>query len=65
MKKHMLENGVHKISMPLLGAGLDKLDWTKVKEIVLDVFSDTEIDITVYKWEKGNEAIKKAKQESK
>jgi len=36
-----------KLAMPYIGAGLDKLNWDKVKAIILDVFSDTNVMITV------------------
>jgi Macro domain. len=37
------------LAMPLIGCGLDKLEWTKVKDIILDVFKNDDIHITVYK----------------
>ncbi len=36
-----------KIAMPLIGCGLDGLEWNRVEAIVLDVFARTEADITV------------------
>lgn len=36
-----------KIAMPYIGCGLDKLSWNKVKEIITEVFKDTNITITV------------------
>ena len=36
-----------KIAMPLIGCGLDGLDWNKVSEIIKDVFRETEAVITV------------------
>lgn len=36
-----------KIAMPLIGCGLDGLDWNKVSEIIKDVFRETEVVITV------------------
>ncbi|XP_028265566.1 ADP-ribose glycohydrolase OARD1 [Parambassis ranga] len=48
MKSHCLENGVTKISMPRIGCGLDQLKWTRVAEILEQVFKHTDISITVY-----------------
>ena len=36
-----------KIAMPYIGCGLDKLEWNNVKDIILDVFGDTDIEITI------------------
>ena len=38
-----------KIAMPTIGAGLDRLDFDKVSEIIKDVFGDTDIEILVCK----------------
>lgn len=38
---------VKKLGMPLIGCGLDKLEWDKVSEIIKDIFADTELEITV------------------
>lgn len=48
LKKH-LENfpEVRKLGMPLIGCGLDKLQWDKVKGIIEDQFGDTDYEITV------------------
>jgi hypothetical protein len=35
--------------MPLIGCGLDRLRWDKVRNIVENVFADTDIDILVCK----------------
>lgn len=39
---------ITKVAMPRIGAGLDKLDWEKVVEIIKDVFEDSDIEIVVY-----------------
>ena len=33
--------------MPLIGCGLDKLKWGKVRKIIIDTFNDTDIEILV------------------
>ncbi|XP_019369764.1 PREDICTED: O-acetyl-ADP-ribose deacetylase 1 isoform X1 [Gavialis gangeticus] len=48
MKTHCLNNGVTDISMPRIGCGLDRLEWSKVSAILGEVFEDTDIKITVY-----------------
>jgi hypothetical protein len=35
------------IAMPKIGCGLDRLKWEKVKEIIIEVFQDMEIEILV------------------
>lgn len=39
---------VNKLAMPRIGCGLDKLEWAFVKEIIKDVFKDTDVDILVF-----------------
>jgi hypothetical protein len=36
-----------KLAMPKIGCGLDKLEWDKVKEIIFDVFDNTDVEILV------------------
>lgn len=38
---------VKKIAMPLIGCGLDRLQWDKVSEIIKDVLNDIDIEILV------------------
>lgn len=38
---------ITKIAMPLIGCGLDKLEWNRVRQLIIEVFDDTEIDIVV------------------
>ncbi len=35
------------IAMPYIGCGLDRLEWSKVKPILEDVFKDTDVEILV------------------
>uniref|UniRef100_A0A3B3YC28 Macro domain-containing protein n=1 Tax=Poecilia mexicana TaxID=48701 RepID=A0A3B3YC28_9TELE len=48
MKCHCLENNVKRISLPRIGCGLDQLEWSKVSQILQDVFKQTDIALTVY-----------------
>ena len=45
--KSQLPPDCKKIAMPIIGCGLDQLQWNKVSEIIKDVFKDTDIDILV------------------
>lgn len=49
MKTLCENNGVKKLAMPLIGCGLDRLEWEKVSEIIQDTFKDTDIEILVCK----------------
>lgn len=40
-------NNIKKIAMPLIGCGLDKLEWPHVKLIIEEIFEDTDIEIVV------------------
>lgn len=40
---------IKKIAMPLIGAGLDRLDWSKNKIIIQNVFCHTDVEILVCK----------------
>lgn len=47
MKEICLLENIKYIACPKLGCGLDKLQWGKVREIMKDVFKDTDIEILV------------------
>lgn len=44
-----LEKGIYKIAMPVIGCGLDRLQWDRVSEIIKEVFKNTDIEILVCK----------------
>ena len=48
MKSHAVKHEVTKISMPLIGCGLDGLNWPKVRALVEEIFQEENINITVY-----------------
>ena len=50
MKLQMLENGHTKLAMPRIASGLDKLEWTKVRDIIIEVFWNSNVDILVCFW---------------
>lgn len=49
MKEQCENFDIKKIAMPLIGCGLDRLDWEQVKDVIEDVFGDTDIEILVCK----------------
>ena len=48
LRAHALDNSVLAVSIPRLGCGLDKLDWTIVRKLLCKTFTNTNIKITVY-----------------
>ena len=48
MRSHVVSRGVSRISIPRLGCGLDRLEWSVVKQILFEVFIDCNLVITVY-----------------
>ena len=40
---------IRKVAMVKIGCGLDRLTWSKVKRIILDVFKDVDVKIIVIK----------------
>lgn len=48
MKKHAMEHNIGAIAMPRIGCGLDGLVWDRVRDILTDIFKDTDIKITIY-----------------
>ena len=47
MKRAIEKDGVKKIAMPRIGCGLDRLKWNDVKEVIQEVFDDTDLEILV------------------
>ncbi|MEK3956079.1 MULTISPECIES: hypothetical protein [unclassified Psychrobacillus] len=48
MRDIAIEKGLQKIAMPQIGAGSERLDWDVSRELILDIFKDTDIEILVY-----------------
>jgi O-acetyl-ADP-ribose deacetylase (regulator of RNase III) len=48
LKQLCIELGVHRLSMPKIGSGMDRLDWLQVKGAIKDAFSDTNMVIQVF-----------------
>jgi len=47
MKAMAIDEGITYIAMPTIASGLDRLMWARVREIIIDVFRDTDIEILV------------------
>ena len=47
-KKIAVREGIKYLAMPVIGCGLDRLQWSKVSVIIKEVFADTDIEIVVY-----------------
>lgn len=48
LKEAVVKMGWNKLAIPHLGCGLDKLRWETVKELIIDIFQDTDVEIRVY-----------------
>lgn len=47
MKQICLKNNIKKIAMPVIGCGLDRLNWNDVSEQIKNVFANTDVEILV------------------
>ena len=47
MKEQLDFDGVTKLAMPKIAAGLDRLNWNQVYEIICEVFEDTDVEIVI------------------
>lgn len=47
MKYQCDDLDINKLAMPRIAAGLDRLDWEQVKEIIDEVFEDTDIQVVI------------------
>lgn len=47
MKKQAVTLKIKYLAMPLIGCGLDRLEWDRVRELLEKVFADTDVDILV------------------
>ena len=43
-KQIILRNNIKHIAMPVIGCGLDRLQWSKVSAMIKEVFADTDIE---------------------
>lgn len=49
MREICQDNGIKKVAMPVIGCGLDRLQWDNVSNIIRKMFDDTNIEILVCK----------------
>lgn len=47
MKEQIDFLGITKLAMPKIAAGLDRLEWSKVYDIICEVFEDMDIEIVI------------------
>lgn len=47
MKKLIVKENIKYLAMPHIGCGLDKLEWILVKQLIMEVFKDIEIEILI------------------
>ena len=47
LKTLCIEQNIKKLVMPKIGCGLDKLQWNTVKEDIIKIFNDTDIEILI------------------
>lgn len=47
MKEHLEFIGGNKLAIPHIASGLDRLEWSKVYEIICEVFKDMDIEIVI------------------
>ena len=43
-----IQNGVHRLAMPRIGCGLDRLDWNQVSQLIQRIFQEDDVEITIY-----------------
>jgi hypothetical protein len=47
MREMMEINATTKLAMPKIGCGLDKCEWSKVYDIICEVFENTDVEILI------------------
>jgi len=47
MKNQIIKNDIKHLAIPKIGAGLDRLSWAKVREMIKEIFNDIDIEILV------------------
>lgn len=47
MKEQLDFLGAKKLAMPRIASGLDRLEWSKVYEIICEVFEDTDVEVVI------------------
>lgn len=47
MREQCIDMDIDKLAMPMIGCGLDRLDWDQVKEMISTVFDGVDIEILI------------------
>ena len=47
-KEITIHNNIKYLAMPVIGCGLDRLQWSKVSAMIKEIFADTDVEIAVY-----------------
>ena len=47
LKDDVIRYNIRKLAMPLIGCGLDRLEWAQVSSMIKNVFRNTDVEITV------------------
>ncbi|KAM8709599.1 hypothetical protein ACLKA7_016413 [Drosophila subpalustris] len=50
MQQHMAKHKVQKLALPRIGCGLDGLNWTKVKDMLVEIFGADTTELVVYNY---------------
>ena len=48
LRRHMENLGLSQVAMPKIASGLDKLEWTQVRRIIIRTFAGSNIKVHVY-----------------
>lgn len=59
MKEMILREKIEKVAMPVIGCGLDGLQWEQVSEKIKEIFASTELEILVCKQKEEEKGKKK------
>ncbi|KAJ8949319.1 hypothetical protein NQ318_006744 [Aromia moschata] len=59
LRDHMKEYSVEKLAIPRLGCGLDRLEWTHVKNMIEFLFKELEVEITVCNFQQPEDSPEK------
>lgn len=51
MKNKVIQHDIHKIAIPKIGCGLDRLEWFAVEHIIKNVFANLDVEIVVNEFE--------------
>ncbi|XP_023163418.1 ADP-ribose glycohydrolase OARD1 [Drosophila hydei] len=54
MQQHMAKHNVTRLALPRIGCGLDGLNWTKVRDMLAEVFQADATELTVYNYAAAN-----------